>query len=156
MKRLFQLIMIVASLPVLFACRQNLVFEQYQNISDQKWYKDSVLVFNVAIEDTTQNNNFIINVRNDVDYEYSNLWLFLSIEQPDGKILDDKFEIALADPSGQWLGNGFGGLKTREAVYRRNIFFPVSGEYKIRIQQGMREDYLKGISDIGIRIEAVE
>ncbi len=156
MKRLFQLIMIVASLPVLFACRQNLVFEQYQNISDQKWYKDSVLVFNVAIEDTTQNNNFIINVRNDVDYEYSNLWLFLSIEQPDGKILDDKFEVALADPSGQWLGNGFGGLKTREAVYRRNIFFPVSGEYKIRIQQGMREDYLKGISDIGIRIEAVE
>jgi len=148
--------MIVASLPVLFACRQNLVFEQYQNISDQKWYKDSVLVFNVAIEDTTQNNNFIINVRNDVDYEYSNLWLFLSIEQPDGKILDDKFEVALADPSGQWLGNGFGGLKTREAVYRRNIFFPVSGEYKIRIQQGMREDYLKGISDIGIRIEAVE
>ncbi len=156
MKRLFQLIMIVASLPVLFACRQNLVFEQYQNISDEKWYKDSVLVFNVAIEDTTQNNNFIINVRNDVDYEYSNLWLFLSIEQPDGKILDDKFEVALADPSGQWLGNGFGGLKTREAVYRRNIFFPVSGEYKIRIQQGMREDYLKGISDIGIRIEAVE
>ena len=156
MKRLFQLIMIVASLPVLFACRQNLVFEQYQNISDQKWYKDSVLVFNVAIEDTTQNNNFIINVRNDVDYEYSNLWLFLSIEQPDGKILDDKFEVALADPSGQWLGHGFGGLKTREAVYRRNIFFPVSGEYKIRIQQGMREDYLKGISDIGVRIEAVE
>lgn len=156
MKRLFQLIMIVAFLPVLFACRQNLVFEQYQNISDQKWYKDSVLVFNVAIEDTTQNNNFIINVRNDVDYQYSNLWLFLSIEQPDGKILDDKFEVALADPSGQWLGNGFGGLKTREAVYRRNIFFPVSGEYKIRIQQGMREDYLKGISDIGVRIEAVE
>lgn len=156
MKRLFQLIMIVTFLPVLFACRQNLVFEQYQNISDQKWYKDSVLVFNVAIEDTTQNNNFIINVRNDVDYQYSNLWLFLSIEQPDGKILDDKFEVALADPSGQWLGNGFGGLKTREAVYRRNIFFPVSGEYKIRIQQGMREDYLKGISDIGVRIEAVE
>ncbi len=156
MKRLFQLIMIVTFLPVLFACRQNLVFEQYQNISDQKWYKDSVLVFSVTIEDTTQNNNFIINVRNDVDYQYSNLWLFLSIEQPDGKILDDKFEVALADPSGQWLGNGFGGLKTREAVYRRNIFFPVSGEYKIRIQQGMREDYLKGISDIGVRIEAVE
>ena len=156
MKKLFQLIMIVTFLPVLFACRQNLVFEQYQKISDQKWYKDSVVVFNIDIEDTTQNNNLFINVRNDVNYEYSNLWLFVSIEQPDGKTLDDKFEIALADPSGKWLGEGFGGLKTREAVYRRNIFFPVSGEYKVRIKQGMRENYLKGISDVGIRIEAVE
>lgn len=156
MKKLFQLIMIAAFLPVLFACRQNPVFEQYQNISDQKWYKDSVLVFTIDIKDTTQNNNFIINVRNDVNYEYSNLWLFVSIEQPDGKTMDDKFEVALADPSGKWLGEGFGGLKTREAVYRRNIFFPVSGEYKVRIKQGMRENYLEGISDVGVRIEAVE
>lgn len=156
MRKIFQFILIVLFVPALLACKNNLVFEQYQSIPEKSWHKDSVLVFNLPVEDTTQNNNFIINVRNDVTYSYSNLWLFIAIEQPDGKIMEDKFEIALADPSGKWLGSGFGGLKTREAMYRRNIFFPVSGEYKVRIKQGMREDYLKGISDLGIRIEAVE
>lgn len=156
MRKIFQFILIVLFVPALLACKNNLVFEQYQSIPEKSWHKDSVLVFNLPVEDTTQNNNFIINVRNDVTYSYSNLWLFIEIEQPDGKIMEDKFEIALADPSGKWLGSGFGGLKTREAMYRRNIFFPVSGEYKVRIKQGMREDYLKGISDLGIRIEAVE
>jgi len=139
-----------------FACQPNLVFEQYQTIQQKSWDKDSVLVFTVPIADTVQNHNFFINVRNDVKYQYSNLWLFITIEQPDGKTIEDKFEIALADPSGRWLGEGFGGLKTREAVYRRNVFFPKSGDYKVSIQQGMREDRLKGISDVGIRIEKVE
>jgi len=156
MKKFFQLIMFAAILVLILSCQKNLVFEQYKTIEHQSWYKDSVLVFNIPVSDTTDNHNFYINIRNDIKYEYSNLWLFISIEQPDGKTVEDKFEIALADPSGKWLGKGFGGLKTREAIYRRNVFFPMSGDYKVTIQQGMREDYLKGISDIGVRIEKVE
>jgi len=156
MKKLFQCTITVLFVLALFACNNKVVFEQYQRIPDKTWHKDSVLNFTIAVDDTVANNNFLINVRNDVNYKYSNLWLFLQIEQPDGKTINDKFEIVLADPSGKWLGSGFSGLKTREVVYRRNVFFPVSGEYKVSIQQGMRENNLKGISDIGIRIEAVE
>lgn len=156
MKRFLQLAMLVIVVGFTLSCSQNLVFEQYKTIDDKSWNKDSVMVFTVPVSDTTDNNNFYINVRNDVKYQYSNLWLFITIEQPDGKTLEDKFEIALADPSGKWLGEGLGGLKTREAIYRRNVFFPRSGDYKISIQQGMREENLKGISDVGIRIEKVE
>lgn len=156
MKKLVQCTVSVLFLLAVLACNRRLVFEQYQHIPHKTWHKDSVLNFTINIEDTTQNNNFLINVRNDINYKYSNLWLFLQIEQPDGQTINDKFEIVLADPSGKWLGTGFSGLKTREVLYRRNVFFPVSGEYKVSIQQGMRESELKAISDIGIRIEAVE
>lgn len=156
MKRFLQLAMLVIVVGFTLSCSQNLVFEQYKTIDDKSWNKDSVMVFTVPVSDTTDNNNFYINVRNDVKYQYSNLWLFITIEQPDGETMEDKFEIALADPSGKWLGEGLGGLKTREAIYRRNVFFPRSGDYKISIQQGMREENLKGISDVGIRIEKVE
>lgn len=156
MKRFLQLAMLVIVVGFTLSCSQNLVFEQYKTIDDKSWNKDSVMVFTVPVSDTTDNNNFYINVRNDIKYQYSNLWLFITIEQPDGETMEDKFEIALADPSGKWLGEGLGGLKTREAIYRRNVFFPRSGDYKISIQQGMREEYLKGISDVGIRIEKVE
>lgn len=156
MKNFLKGIIAVVVILVALACKQNLVVEQYQNIQDGNWNKDSVLVFTIPVQDTLRNYNFYINTRNDVNYQFSNLWLFVKIVQPDGNMREDKFEIALADPSGKWLGEGFGGLKTRETIYRRNIFFPVSGEYKVTIQQGMREDNLKGMRDVGIRIETIE
>ena len=156
MSRGIQLVLAVAIVFVLAACNRSVFFEEYKSIEQSQWHKDSVQVFTITVNDTLKNYNMFLNVRNDIDYTYSNLWLFVSIEQPDGKSIDDKFEVALADPTGKWLGKGFSGLKTREAIYRRNVFFPISGEYKIRIQQGMREDILGGITDVGIRLEKVK
>ncbi|HPF52088.1 MAG TPA: gliding motility lipoprotein GldH [Draconibacterium sp.] len=149
----FQVLFLAGMFAILGACDSNVVFEQYQPISNRIWNKDSVLVFDIPVTDTISNHNLYLSVRSDVKYSYSNLWLFITIKQPDGKSLSDKFEITLADPGGKWLGEGFGGLKTREVIFRSNVFFPVSGEYKISIGQGMREDVLQGISDIGIRID---
>ena len=36
--------------------------------------------------------------------------------------------------------------------YLENIKFPYSGDYEVTIQQGMREDILPGITDIGLKI----
>ena len=132
------------------------VYDTYYPIENSAWHKDSLLVFNVPVEDTLQNHNLYINVRNNVDYGFSNLWLFVEVAQPGGMAVRDTFEMVLADPSGKWLGEGFGGLKTREAIYRRNVFFPASGEYKFTIQQGMRKEVLEGISDVGLRIEKID
>lgn len=152
-KRIFQFLFLAGVVAIMGACNSNLIFEQYQPVNNRSWDKDSVLVFNIPITDTVHNHNLFVSVRNDVKYPYSNLWLFINIEQPNGESLDNKFEMTLADPSGKWLGKGFGGLKTREVIYRSNVFFPVSGDYKISISQGMRDDVLEGISDVGIRIE---
>jgi gliding motility-associated lipoprotein GldH len=81
--------------------------------------------------------------------------LFVEIEQPGGEVLRDTFEIVVADPSGRWLGKGFGGIKTLQTLYRRDVYFPVPGEYTISLQHGMREDVLTGIHDVGIRIEKI-
>ena len=135
------------------SCDENRIFEAYKTIPDAKWNKDSLLVFNVPVTDTIQSQNLLINVRNTTSYGYSNLWLFIEIVQPGGRAVKDTFEITLAKPSGKWLGEGFGGIKTRQVMYRRNINLPESGDYKVIIQHGMREKVLEGIHDIGIRIE---
>jgi gliding motility-associated lipoprotein GldH len=33
------------------------------------------------------------------------------------------------------------------------VYFPVSGEFTVAIQQGMREEILEGIHDVGFRVE---
>ena len=157
MKQFFcQLLLIASVLIVITGCDQNRVFEKYKSIPESGWNKDSLISFDIPVESTTQNHNLYINVRNEITYSYSNLWLFIEIVQPDGKALKDTCEITLALPTGKWLGKGFGGLKTVQSIYKRNVYFPEIGHYKINIQQGMREANLKGISDIGLRVEKTE
>lgn len=151
----FQILFVGWILILISACDKNKVYEAYKKIPQSGWQKDSLVVFNVPISDTVQNNNLFINVRNKINYKYSNLWLFVEIEQPGGIAVTDTFELSLASPSGKWLGEGFGGIKTRQVMYRSGVYFPVSGDYKINIKHGMREETLEGISDIGFRVEQV-
>jgi gliding motility-associated lipoprotein GldH len=153
MTQMMKCLGIVFLIVLLWSCDQQRIFDDYTAIPQHSWHKDSIVDFNVPIHDTLDNHNFYINIRNDVEYPYSNLWLFIELTQPDGQFVRDTFEVALANQAGEWLGEGIGGLKTRNAIYRRNIYFPVSGTYNIKLQQGMRNEIVKGISDVGIRIE---
>jgi gliding motility-associated lipoprotein GldH len=150
-----QIILAIFTLTIFTACDKNLIFEKYQTIPGNGWHQDSLAAFTIPIADTLQNYNLYINVRNDIDYNYSNLWLFVELIQPGEIGITDTLEILLADPSGRWLGEGFGGIKTRQVRYKGGVYFPVSGEYKINIQQGMRDELLEGITDVGFRIEKV-
>lgn len=150
----FQFLVGCVLLITIFACSNGGVFGEYKTIPRAMWNRDSLLVFQIPISDTLQNHDLYIDVRNDIDYKYSNLWLFIEIMQPgDTKAVIDTFEITLADPTGKWLGHGFGGVKTIETLFRQNVYFPVSGNYKIQIKQGMRGKNLEGITEIGFRVE---
>ena len=149
----FKLLIFALLIASIFSCDRNRVFEAYEKFPQTGWDKDSVVVFTINVTDTLQTQNLYLNVRNDIKYKYSNLWLFVKIEQPGKIAVADTFEVVLADPTGKWMGEGFGGIKTRQVIYKGGVYFPVSGEYKINIQHGMRENVLQGITDIGFRVE---
>ncbi len=149
----FQLLFFGLILTLISACDKNRVFEAYKEIPQSGWHKDSLVVFTIPVTDTLQNYNLYINVRNDIEYNYSNLWLFIEITQPGEIAITDTLDLLLADPTGKWMGEGFGGIKTRQVIYKSGVYFPVSGEYKINIQHGMREELLERITDIGFRVE---
>ncbi len=157
MKNLKLQFLFIVLIAILFsACDTNVVFEKYTKIPQSGWHKDSVVVFSVPLTDTLQNHNLLLNIRNDIKYNYSNLWLFIKIIQPGEIAVTDTFEVMLANGAGKWLGEGFGGIKTRQIPYRSGVYFPISGNYKISIQQGMRDETLEAITDVGIRIEKAE
>ncbi|MFW6310547.1 MAG: gliding motility lipoprotein GldH [Prolixibacteraceae bacterium] len=153
---LFIFLISVVILVTLMSCNTNSVYDKYKPIPEAEWHKDSLVIFNIPVDDTAQSYNLLINVRNEMDYNFSNLWLFIEMEKPGGKTLKDTFEITLAAPSGKWLGEGFGGLKTRQVMYLRNYNFSEPGEYTVKIQQGMRKDVLTGIKDVGFSVEKAE
>lgn len=153
MKRFILLLMAVT---LLIACDHKMVFEAYRKIDGSGWNKDSIIIFNFNIEDTINGHNLYINIRNKGNYPNSNIWLFLSINSPEGTNLTDTVEFTLAEPSGKWRGSGLGDLFDNQFAYRSNVFFPYKGEYIFSIQQGMRNNVLKGIRDVGFRVERVK
>jgi gliding motility-associated lipoprotein GldH len=135
------------------SCDQNVVFDQYVTIPDGGWNMDSMAVFKLNIESTDMAYDVNINIRNRSNYPNSNLWLFVDVISPSGKQVQDKVDCILADDTGRWLGSGWGDLYHVKIPYQQNVKFAETGEYTFRIIQGMREEDLKGIHNIGLRLE---
>ncbi len=155
MKNGLKYILLTFAVVLIFAaCDRKSLTNEYKIIGKNGWNKDSLLGFEVPVTDTLKMHQVFVNVRNDIQYKYSNLWLFIGITQPGDTIpVTDTLEITLAAPTGKWLGEGFGGMKTTETLYRKNVYFPKIGNYKIEVQHGMRGKILTGITDVGIRVE---
>ena len=141
------------------SCDSNRVFDEYKTISNS-WQKDSVVEFNITPPDTIKQYNLFLNVRNTSDYKYSNLFLIVEMNFPNGKVLKDTLEYIMAKPNGEFLGMGFSDLKENKLWYKEGFVFEESGDYKINIQHAMREngnikglETLEGITDVGFRIE---
>ncbi|MDD3878085.1 MAG: gliding motility lipoprotein GldH [Bacteroidales bacterium] len=148
------LISLILTLVLLFSsCDSDRVYEKNIKIPNSTWNRLEILKFNAEISDTTLNYNFYLNVRNNVDYEYSNLYVFLNTIMPSQSIVRDTVEIMLAGPDGKWLGKGWGKHKELYLQIGKNMKFPEMGTYAFEIEQAMRVDLLKNISNMGIRIE---
>lgn len=135
------------------SCDQQVVYEQYKAVKSPGWEHHKPVVFEVQITDTVTPHHVYFNIRNLGSYEFSNLFVFLTSHFPNGKTGRDTLEFILADQSGKWLGKGVGDLYDRRHLFISGYRFPAGGVYRFELDQGMRENPLKGISDVGIRIE---
>ncbi|MFI5217942.1 MAG: gliding motility lipoprotein GldH [Bacteroidia bacterium] len=143
-------------LVLITSCDPSRVFEENKKLDDNNWDKDNALTFLVNIADTIHNHNVYINVRNAGFFNFSNLYLFINTRFPNGQIERDTLECILASPDGQWLGDGSGDIWDNRILFKENVRFPISGEYRFELIQAMRINPLPGIMDAGIRIEKAE
>lgn len=153
--RLIQVLCLSLILLSLAACDPDKVIDEYNTVKNSVWDVDSVQNFTFIIFRKDQYHNIYFNIRNDRSYEFSNLWLFVTIIPPRGESKTDSVQVMLADPSGKWLGRGFSGIYDNRLIYMQNVYFPETGNYTISLRHGMRQTRLKGITDIGIRVEKV-
>lgn len=140
-------------LLLLLSCSKSKVFDDIQSTGSKGWDASNPLRFSFQIDDTLSSHRFSMHVRNDIDYRYSNLYVFLQTRFPNGNITRDTIECILAGPDGKWHGKASGKYREHLIMLNPGIRFPLPGTYTIDIEQAMRHQLLAGISDIGIRIE---
>ncbi|NJY61537.1 gliding motility lipoprotein GldH [Salinimicrobium sp. CDJ15-81-2] len=148
---------------LLFAsCDQTRVYDDYESVPGE-WHRDSLVQFHFQAPDTLKNYNLFINLRNNSDYPFSNLYLITELNFPNGKVISDTLQYEMAAPTGEWLGTGFGDVKESKLWYKENMRFTESGEYLVTIQHAMRKrdsvkgiENLDGITEVGFRIEDIK
>ncbi|WP_338646661.1 gliding motility lipoprotein GldH [Flavobacterium sp. KS-LB2] len=146
---------------ILFSsCDKKRVFDEYKSVGNA-WHKDSIVTFNLPELDSTKRYNLFINVRDNNNYQYNNLFLIVAMELPNGFTKVDTLEYQMADPDGTLLGNGFSDIKESKLFYKENVRF--KSKYKVSIKHAVRENgkvpgvtALDGITEVGFRIEKKE
>lgn len=141
----------------------NTVFDAYETLDNGIWKANDPIEFSFSITDTLSRNNVFINLRNNNAYDYSNLYVITNLNFPDGKKIVDTLKYRMTDNEGNFLGSGFSEIKENKLFYKEQKVFPMSGEYSVSIWQAMRKNgevnqikELKGISDVGLKIEKIE
>lgn len=144
------------------SCDSKAIFDVYKSVPNQ-WHKDSIASFNFKAPDTTENYDLYVQLRNTSDYKFSNLFLIVELNYPNGRTVKDTLEYKMAKPDGELLGTGFSDLKENKLWFRgfKTPFqFKEEGDYKVNIQHAMRIsgavygiENLEGITDVGFRVE---
>jgi gliding motility-associated lipoprotein GldH len=148
-----QLIMLGFVLMSLPGCHSRNFFEQNQAIVKEEWFASDIKEYKIDVNDTNSYFNFYLNVRNNNNYPFANLYVFLETRFPDSTKARDTLELQLADVTGKWLGKGTSRYKYNSFILRKAMRFVKPGEYKFRLEQGMRRDTLEGISEVGIKLD---
>ena len=121
------------------------------------WPKKAEQKFDFTISDAQNPKNIIFVVRNNNDYPYSNIRFIVNFTETKTKnVKVDTLNYILAKPDGAWIGKGFGDTKETLFQYKVNYKFPQNGAYSIGVIQAMRTDSLKGIEDLGLKIETAK
>ena len=158
--RFFLALFLVASFT---ACDSKRVYDSYVYIPGKSWQINNDITFYFEIKDTINRNNLFINIRNNKEYSFSNLFIITQLKFPDGKKIIDTLEYKMTDFLGEFLGKGFTDIKENKLFYKENVVFPMAGDYSVTITQAMRKNdeaygikSLEGIIDVGFRVEKSE
>ncbi len=161
------LINIAVSILFLASCTDDYRFyEKNIDIPDGQWIRNKVEEFEFEITDTSKVYHIFYNIRNDLDYPFSNLYVQFNLKDSTGKELTKKMhELYLFDPK---TGNPSSAstflIKKRMDDLFDHRFpcvkrckFKTAGKYTLGIQHFMREyNPISGIQSVGVRIEYAE
>lgn len=144
----------------LLSCDKKRVFDEYKSVGES-WKKDSIVSFNFNQTDTLNVYNLFVNIRNNDNYQFSNLFLIVAMQQPNGLTKVDTLQYEMTNPDGSLLGEGFSDIKENKLFYKEKLRFQQAGNYKVTVKQAIRKtgkivgEALEGVSDVGFRIESL-
>jgi len=148
---------------LMFSCSDKTDFNQYKSINAAGWEANEKVSFEFDVKDTISPKDLFINIRNNNEYAFSNLYVITELVFPNETVVVDTLQYEMADETGRFLGVGFTEIKENKLFYKKNKVFPETGKYLFKVRHAMRKngavhpiEFLKGIQDVGFSVEKEE
>ncbi len=143
---------IIATL-LFYSCDERRVFEEYDHISAGGWEYKNPSRFELTLKDTAQQYDLYLKLRHHFNFEWRNVWVKVTTTYPDSTSQTSSVNLPLSEADGHWFARCTGDVCDLSILIQKNAIFPMSGKYHFQIQQDMRQNPLKQIIDVGLRIE---
>lgn len=150
---------LLKALCLLLACGAGACGEEqtachgFRPVPQEGWRRGDTLRFGAAVADPGALFRVVVGVRNGADYPYRNLVLHVDCLSPDSLwVAADTVEVMLADERGSWMGHGWGGLY-QSSFPAETVRLGEAGRYVFCVSHAFPDSLLRGISDIGLKLE---
>ena len=132
------------------------VFERDLPLPSQQWESSfrPTFTFNISQTDTAYRYNVYIVLRHTDAYNYNNIWIRGTVSMPgDTMARSDRYDLPLATNEKGWLGSGMDDIYEQRVWVQQSTKFNRPGAYSFTLEQIMREDPLKHVLSVGVRVE---
>ena len=144
-------------LLLISSCTHIDLYERVVSVSKQDWESSFKPSFTFDIKDTTVPYQLFLILRHNNKYNYNNIWINLYRKKPDGQVSKVPYELQLATNERGWLAEGMDDIYEHRIPLTPPVndtfYFNKTGTYTFTIEQIMREDPLKNVMNVGLRIE---
>jgi len=159
LKNPFVLLLIAACMQFMACTIPSGVFEKDVIIPHQQWessYKPRI-DFSIRGDDTSSLYNVYLVLRHTDAYNYNNIWVKGTVLQPgDTASRSERYDLTLATNDKGWLGTGMDDIYEHRILIQPQTKFSKAGTYSFTLEQIMREDPLKHVLNVGVRVEKVK
>jgi gliding motility-associated lipoprotein GldH len=139
------------------ACETINLFEKNVPVPGHAWNTTFKPEISFDISDTTAFYNIYFVIRHTDAYGFNNIWVnATSIAPGDSASITERFDFLLASQD-RWTGSAMDDIyEHRILLYKQPVKFRRSGVYKVKFEQVMRENPLKHVLNVGLRVEKVK
>ena len=154
-KRINQLVFGFILLIGFVSCDSDVIYTEYQPVDNSVWSYDDPKSFSFEMKEDTVPVKIFINLRTTTDYPYSNIFMYLTSDFPNGYHDKDTLEFFLAKPNGEWLGEVSGTVIENTALITKG-YLTTKGKYNFILEQAMYNDSLPEILDVGMTVKYLD
>jgi gliding motility-associated lipoprotein GldH len=153
-----QLLVLFTAALFISACQTIDLFEKNTAIPAHEWATNFKPQFQFNISDTTSLYEVSLVLRHSDRYNYNNIIIRYNVETPDGKKYTFDAEKILGTNEKGWLGTGMDDIyehriSLNKELAAAGVSLKNKGTYLFQLEQLMRENPLKNVFNVGIRID---
>jgi gliding motility-associated lipoprotein GldH len=156
LKKLFLFLLAAGSLQLAACTLPTDVFEKDVPVPGQQWsssYKPRI-DFIIKNEDTAWLYNVYLVIRHSDAFNYNNIWIKGTVLEPGSSTpKSQRYDLTLATNDKGWLGSGMDDIYEHRLLIQPQTKFSKPGTYSFTLEQIMREDPLKHVLNVGVRVE---